>query len=408
MKRFLKWLLLLTVALAASVVVLVYNPGLVKGPLERYLSELAGFSISLEGELDLDIGRQTEITVSNIRISGPDWANRQDLVAAGFLRVSLETSTLLKDTIVFESLQIDSLQLNLETRTDGVRNWIPVRKQPSKDSKAGGGPIVIFHKMQFNNSTLRYMNGRKGFEHVLHIASLDQQQQADGMLSIALDGTFNERPVEYTGTIGPYANLLQGTDIGYTAMGQFGNLSITGHGFIDDLLKPKRPQFKLEMQGPNIDEVTAMFGFDDLGSGSFTLRARGESVNEHYEADINGKIGDITLGVSAQVSELSKLDELDLKLAANGPSLGALTRSLGLEDWPDKPFSIKGDIDRIGGTLNISKLTLGLGGTELILDALLTNFPDLEASRIRLSVSGDDVEQFRELLGHTRYRNRAV
>jgi hypothetical protein len=86
-------------------------------------------------------------------------------------------------------------------------------------------------------------------------------------------------------------------------------------------------------------------------------------------------------------------------VAINGPSLGAFTRVFGIEHFPDKPFSLKGQAERVGRTLNVHDLTLNIGGTQLLFDALLTEFPTLEAGRIKLLVSGDEVEQFHELLG---------
>ena len=399
MKKLFKWLLLLTAVLAVGVAVLFYNPGLVKGPLERYLSDLAGYSISLEGDLEIDIGRLTELTATNIRISGPDWAGHRDLVAVAYLRLALNTASLFEDIVVLEFLHVDNLQLNLETSADGMGNWLTAKTPPSSSGGDVDDPAVIFKNIEISNTTIRYQEGKSDVEHVLHVASLNQHQQPDGMLYITVDGDFNKSPVEFTGTIGPYVNLLAGHDITYTGAGHFGTLNITGNGLIDDLLKPRRPQFSLEMQGPNIDEITVMLGIDDLGSGEFSLRARGDEVNDHYEAGINGEIGDISLSISATASDLLQLDELDLNLAVNGPSLGSFTRAFGVENWPDKPFRLKGDIKRIGGTLNISNLTLGIGGTEMVLDALLTNFPSLDASRINLSIAGDDVAQFRDLLG---------
>ena len=122
MKKLFKWLLLLTAVLAVGVAVLFYNPGLVKGPLERYLSDLAGYSISLEGDLEIDIGRLTELTATNIRISGPDWAGHRDLVAVAYLRLALNTASLFEDIVVLEFLHVDNLQLNLETSADGMGN----------------------------------------------------------------------------------------------------------------------------------------------------------------------------------------------------------------------------------------------------------------------------------------------
>ena len=105
------------------------------------------------------------------------------------------------------------------------------------------------------------------------------------------------------------------------------------------------------------------------------------------------------MSASAQASDIVELKEVDLDVAINGPSLDALTTAFGLESWPDKPFNLKGRAERVGRTLNIRDLTLNIGGTQLLFDALLTDFPTLEASRMKLSVSGDNIEQFHELIG---------
>ena len=399
MKKLFKWLSLLTALLAVAVVVLVYNPGLIKGPLERYLSDLAGYSISLEGDLEIDIGRQSRLTAKNIHISGPDWASHRDLVEIGNLRLALDSASLFSDILILESLQVDGLQLNLETDAEGTGNWLTANAQPSPTGEDNDSPAVILRNIEVSNTTIRFHNGKTDVEHVLNIASLKQHQQPGGMLYTTLNGDLNTRPIECTATVGPYENLLNGREISYRIDGHLGGLKISIDGLIDDLLHPRRPIFNLDMQGPNIDEITAMLGLDDLGAGGFSLHAKGDEVGDLYEADINGKVGDISLSASVQASDLSQLNEFDLKLGINGPSLGAFTRVFGIEDWPDKPFSLKGDAERIGGTLNVNNLTLSIGGTQLALDALLTNFPTLDASRIKLSISGDDVAQFRELLG---------
>ncbi len=399
MKKLFKWLFLLSAALTIGIATLLYNPGLVKGPLENYLSKLTGYSISLDGELEIDAGRHAELTATDIHISSMTPGGKGDLVTLGKLSLKLDMATLFEQVIVIESLHLGDLRLNAETDTEGVGNWVTAPSQPSPPDEGTAGPVVLFKGITLNNTTLRYLNGKTGKTQVLQIARLHQLQTDDGMVHISLDGALNQRPVEYTGSIGPYTNLLQGRDITFTGNGHFGSLVIRGNGLIDDLLKPKRPKFSIELQGPDVDKITAMLGVDDLGTGPFSLVARGEEVNGRYDAGIHGSVGDISLGISAQAFDLLGLDEVDLKLAVNGPSLGSLTRVFGIEKWPDKPFSLKGDIKRVGTTLNISGLTLSIGGTQLMLDALLANFPQLDASRIKLSVKGDDVAQFRDLLG---------
>ena len=399
MKKFFKWLLLLIIALAIGVAVLLYNPRIIKGPLERYLSDVAGYTITLSGELEIDTGRMIEITARNIHVSGPEWASHEELIVVGQLDLAVNTASIFKDIVLIESLHVEDMQFNLETNEEGAGNWITANKPSPPSKETGDVPLVIFNDIQARNVTFWFRNGKTDVENTFNIASLSHHQQADGMLHTNLNGDLNNRLVEYTHTVGPYKNLLDGRDISYEAAGHFGELALKGDAYIDDLLKPRKPKFNLDMQGPNIDEITAMLGIDDLGGGGFSLRASGNQINDTYEAEINGKVGDISLSASALSSDIAEFHELDLDVAINGPSLGSFTRIFGIEHWPDKPFSLKGQAERVGGTLNVHDLTLNIGGTQLSLDALLTEFPTLDVGRIKLLVSGDEVEQFHELLG---------
>ncbi|MGB5486221.1 MAG: hypothetical protein WBN06_02405, partial [Lysobacterales bacterium] len=330
---------------------------------------------------------------------GPDWAAQEDLIAVGHLNIVLNTATIFKDIVLVESVRVDKLQFNLETNDKGTGNWITANKPSSPPEKESDGALVVFNDIQVRNATIRFRNGKTDIENIFNIDSLSHQQQADGMLHTILNGDLNNRLVEYTHTVGPYKNILDGRDISYQAAGHFGELVLKGDAYIDDLRMPKSPKFNLDMQGPNIDEITAMLGIDDLGGGGFSLRASGAQVSDHFEAEISGQVGDISLGASARSSDIVEFNELDLDVAVNGPSLGAFTRVFGVEKWPDKPFRLKGKAKRVGRTLNVSGLTLNIGDSQLLLDALLTEFPSLEASRIKLVVSGDEVQQFHELLG---------
>lgn len=403
MTKILKWLLLLFVVLGVGIVIILFNPTLIKGPLENYLSGLTGYSIDLDGELEINAGRHTSLTARDIHISNKIWEGGGDLVTLGSLSLKLDMATLFKDVIVIESLQLGDLKLTLETNAAGVGNWVTAKSLSSpKASHTGAAkeePLVLFEEILLNDTTVHYLNDETGAAHTLHIAAFHQRQDDDGMMHINLDGNLNARPVTFAGNLGPYANLLQGRNITFSGNGHFGSLNISGKGLIDDLLEPKQPIFSIELQGPDIDEITAMLGVEDLGTGQFSLIARGEEGDGLYEADIHGNIGDISLSFSVLASTLLEMEELDLKFAVNGPNLGPLTRAFGIKSWPDKPFSLKGDVKRVGTTLNVSGLTLNIGGARLTLDALLANFPSLDTSRIKLSIKGGDVEQFRELLG---------
>ncbi|MGD9020266.1 MAG: AsmA-like C-terminal region-containing protein [Lysobacterales bacterium] len=396
MKRFFTWLLAVVVLLAAGFAIVLYNPNLAKGPLERHLSKLTGYPLSLHGDLSITLGRTLELSIEDLRVAAPGWSVAHDLLAIGSLELSLDAGSLFESIVVVRELDIDELEINLETNADGEDNWLPGHRAEQNGDERQKSVLVNFANV--SESVLHYRVPSRELQHVFRVVSL-QQRHLDGILDIVLEGFFNGRPADFTGSVGPYLNLKQGREINFEARGHFGNIDISGQGVIDDPLRPRRPQFDLVFQGPDIDEVTAMLGADDLGSGVFFLHALGGEAEGHYEASINGAIGDVSVDLSMQADNLASLGEFDLHLAAEGPNLGAMMRVFGIETWPDEPFSINGNARRVGSTLNIPGLQLDIGGTRMSVDALLGNFPVLGASRVRLSVIGDDIAQFRRLLG---------
>lgn len=397
MKRIFKWLLLLVVILAAGITVVVYNPNLSRGMLEHRLSTLTGYGVHLQGDLGISPGRITVLSANDIRIAAPEWSSVNDLVVIGALVLKVDSASLFKPAVVVKDLLIDGFEVNLETGANGEQNWLPGPRSATAD-EVEDEAVVVQHA-RVAASTVRYLNRERDLRHVLEIASLEQRLLADGMLDITLEGSINDRPVRFGGAAGPYANLLRGRDVNFEGSGNFGSIEIRSKGFFDDLKNPRKPRFDLLMQGPDIDAVTAMLGAEDLGSGVFTVNAVGGLSDAGYKADVNAQIGDTSLRLAVTADDLVSFAEFDIDIAANGPNLGAFTRTLGLVHWPDQSFSIEGRAQRRGQTLNVPVMALHIGGSHLSLDGSMNNFPALDHSRVNLQVTGDDIQQFRELLG---------
>ena len=168
LKRALLLVVVLIVSLVISVTVVLYNPGLIKGPLERYLSDVAGYPISLKGAVVLEPGKLSTLTAKQVHISGPDWAGHEDLIAVSHLRVSVVTSTLLKDIIVLDSLEVDGFQFNLETDSEGKGNWnssnTPDTPSPAKDEDSDTSGSFRSHRSPPWSSCPRWPSWARTFQ----------------------------------------------------------------------------------------------------------------------------------------------------------------------------------------------------------------------------------------------------
>jgi len=403
-KKIFKWLFLLFAVLVIGVSVLLFSPGLQKQLLERFVGKLTGRELVIDGNFDLDLGTKIRLDAKNIRLSNPDWAIKPWMIEADQLVLVIDTSSLFGETVSVESIDLNGLYINLETSNDGLNSWDFKKGSPSppKGVESPGNsdkPAIIFGDIQVINAQVQHRGGVDDVTKTIRIANLQQHLQPDGLLHIELQGDLNGAQMEYTGTIGPYVNLLQGKNVSIDGKGQFGSLTLSGKATIDDIASPHRPLLNVELKGPNIDDVTSMLGVDDLGSGGFLVKITSSDANGELVASLRGDIGDFSINISAQLADLSALEKFDLQINANGPSLGSFTRAFGIRNWPDKPFNLQGSLKRHGQMLDVPSLNLSIGGTELALDAKLTKFPDLDSSRVHLSIKGDDVVQFRDLLG---------
>jgi len=120
MKKFFKWLLLSATAPAIVIGILLYNPGLFKGPLENYLSKLTGYTITLAGELEISTGRETVLTITDLHITSPEWAGDGELVKVGYLNLVLDSTSLFASTVIIESLKIDDLIVSPATNAEAT------------------------------------------------------------------------------------------------------------------------------------------------------------------------------------------------------------------------------------------------------------------------------------------------
>lgn len=399
MKKVFKWILLLTAIVAVGISIIFYKPGLIKTPVENFLSNQSGYLIRIDDDLEFSVGRKIQLTLTDVHVFNPEWAGEAALMTLGSLDLVLDAASIFDETITIDFLQLDQLSLRLETSTEGLGNWVVARNKTQKSQQREAKPVVIFDQVRLNTIALDYQNDKTGDTQSLLINTYSQIPQADGMLAIELDAALNGRRVGYTGSIGPHENLQQGKNIAFKGSGNLGSLSIVAEGLIDDLQQPLQPEFKLQLRGPDTDDITDMLGIDDLGTGVFSVNGRGETINGKYSASLEGSIGGLSLNLQAQASSLLDLQELNLELGITGPRLGAVTRIFGLEGWPDEPFALNAKAVRVGSNLSVPDLNLNIGSTRLKFSVELPNYPHLDSSRMNLQVEGDRIEQFRELLG---------
>src|SRR5688572_27264758 len=79
---------------------------LLRGPLNRYVSDKTGRHFEITRRLDVKVGRTTRILVDGITFANPEWAKDSHLLKAEGAEIHIELLPLLKRHIVLPRVEL--------------------------------------------------------------------------------------------------------------------------------------------------------------------------------------------------------------------------------------------------------------------------------------------------------------
>ena len=152
------------IVLAVSALLLVL-PAALLGGLIAYVSladirplaaRLAGGALGREvavGDLRLDWGRTLKLELRDLRIANADWSERPDMVRVARLTAVAYLPALLRGVVQYDVLRLEGVELTLERRDDGARNWrfgdSSTSPEPMGAAPAVGLALVPKNRRQF-------------------------------------------------------------------------------------------------------------------------------------------------------------------------------------------------------------------------------------------------------------------
>ena len=137
---------LLLLAVAARAACSSSFPGTVlRGPLNRYVSDKTGRHFEITRKLDVKLGRTTRILADGIEFANPEWARDPHLVKAEGAEIQIELLPLLRRRIELPLIELHQPQLGPADRAGrsaqlGAGPRHRRSAQHAGDRRAGGGP----------------------------------------------------------------------------------------------------------------------------------------------------------------------------------------------------------------------------------------------------------------------------
>jgi hypothetical protein len=402
MKRspLMKWLLAALLLLPGLLLLWLWHTdlGRFKPQLVALLGKQLGTEVVVEGPLAIQLGRTVSIQAAGLRVANPGWAQRPWLLSADSLGLEIELASLLRGPVVFENLDISGLEVAAEVSASGLGSWqLAAPAQASEAGQAGRG--MLLRHIRVLDSQVNYYpaNGSRPLQ--LQLDEFQQRTGADDLLQLTLRGQLNQQALQYSGTLGPFANLRSGTDVQFDGKGQLGDLQLQGQGMIDQFARPRWPRFEGSLSGANLQALERFLPGSGLPARPYQASISLQPSDTRLAVAIEASSGPLALSLHGSSSELLALDSLRYELSASGDQLGVYTRLLGLAGLPDDPFNISGEFNREGPQLGFEAVQAQIGQAQLALDGELHNFPSLDEGELQLKLSGPEIGDFRQLLG---------
>lgn len=381
-----------------------------KDRIAALTERFTGRTLILNGRVDLDLGAMTTLELTDASFGNPEWATEPHMARLARGKVVVDLRSLLAGPIIVDRFELDDAELHLESLEDGRNNWTfgaaaqaagdaaePVA-DTGDENDGGVFPLVLRHA---EGQELFFTLSVPALPRRLEIrADRAQQNEADdGLLDATVSGTLNERAISVTGKYGPLANVVAVTDVQFDVSGKFDTLSIAGKAMIDDLTWPRLPTIDVTVSGPAVDDVTEMLGLPDLGDGGLDVKASVRPQAEGVAAELAGNIGEYITDTSGRAKELLDFERFSVTTSIRGPDLDKTMRIAGVEGVPVGPFEVTGSVTRNVDQLEFDSVRLNIGSAVANLNGTINDFRNLDDSKLKLEVAGNDVEQFRELIG---------
>lgn len=313
-------LALLALALAAFVYAFQWK--LLREPINEYVSEKTGRLFAINGDLQVNLGRITDITLRQVRFDNPDWASNDMMATADVIVLSVDLLPLLSGRVVLDNLTLQGAEVNLERSKDGKRNWTLAQSE----DKSAEPPEI--RKLTIRNSLIRYKDPAYEVDLQAQINTDDKDTMLP--MRINLSGSYKKSPVSASAATGSVLSLQDSSALFPAKVeGSLGKTSIKLDGTLSDLLKGGVIDADLSIAGNDLSRLYPIIPVVLPSTPPYRIKGQLKRNGQAYRyEEFDGVIGksDIrgTASYTAGEPPMLKMnmDSKQLDLADLGPLIG--------------------------------------------------------------------------------------
>lgn len=323
---------------------------LLRGPLNRYVTEKTGRHFEITRRLDVKLGRTTRILADGLEFANPDWARNPMLVKAEGAEVHVELLPLLGRRIVMPLIRFREPQLGLQIEPDGRRSWALGRDTGDPANLPEIGALEVDQGSVHFVATEHGADIRTDFTIAGPLrlapptaASSAGQEQPGGTPEAALPlgfsakGTWQKEPFTARGRTGNVLYLREALQQPFPAEFEAtaANTTLRAKGSIASLATLEGANASFTIQGKDLQELYQLVGMVLPATPRYSLRGRLSKQDEVWHIrEIDGRLGNSDLRGELAFDRRIAVPLLTGKLESGALDFVDLAPLVGLQEQP--------------------------------------------------------------------------
>ncbi|WP_219209112.1 AsmA family protein [Variovorax boronicumulans] len=327
--------------LAVLVLVVMFFPwDMLRGPVNRYVSEKTGRTFAITRHLDVDLGwRSATVKLDGIEFANPAWARDPYLVRAERAELDLRIWPLLRGKVVMPRLMMVAPAVGLQMEKDGRRTWAL-----GKDT-ADEGSVPTIGQIQVDKGSVDFLAEHLGVD--LHAEVAYDSSKGEMPLSYRIKGRYQRQPLTAQGRTG---NVMQLTATGpgqppfpLEIEARAGQTRLKAAGTVATLSGLDGIDASFDLRGQSLGDLYGLLGIALPQTSPYALSGQlGKRASLWEVKGLKGKLGLSDIGGDMQFNQGTKVPTLSGTLRSQVMDMDDLGPLIGLPPTARSANAVEG------------------------------------------------------------------
>ncbi len=256
------FLLVLLLLIGAAVAYpLLFGWNWARAPLAERLGARLGYTLAIDGDLDVSPGRITRLTADGVRLGNPDWAARPDMAKVERLVVDIAVMELLRGRLSLPLVALTGPDIALEKRADGKANWEAnlAAEAVTPDER---GEVPLIGELRIERGKIAFADAASGMRVEADAATVEGRAGGGSpTISVKGSGVLEGQQARFTLTGGSILSLRENEEpYPVEVEATLGDTRVTGKGTMLDPVEMKGVDLALTLEGGSLRRLFSALG----------------------------------------------------------------------------------------------------------------------------------------------------